>query len=89
LYLGQSTNQWIPRHCFTATSCFADINRFTHSVTDSQSDSMTGEIGVQITAVEATASLQIMRVNGGLYVDFTGTSGRSSPFITRATFRTG
>ncbi len=62
---------------FTAASGFSGIVRFTHSVTDSQADSMTGEIGVQVTATETQAILQIVRIDGVLYLDFTGTAGQT------------
>ncbi len=62
---------------FTAAAGFSGIVRFTHSVTDSQGDSMSAEIGVQVIAAEIPARLQIIRADGALYLDFTGTAGQT------------
>lgn len=62
---------------FAAASNFAGIVRFTHNVTDSQGDSMSGEIGVQIVAADAPPTLRILQGGGSLLLDFTGPAGQT------------
>ena len=62
---------------FTAAPGFTGVARFQHTVTDAQGDSMSGEVGVRVVAVETAATLQIAQSDGGLFLDFTGTAGQT------------
>ena len=58
---------------FTASSLFTGLARFTYTVTDGQGDTMSGDIGVRVTATETPPALAITQDSSGLALRFTGT----------------
>jgi hypothetical protein len=62
---------------FTPAPGFSGIARFSHSVTDSQGDSWSSEVGVRITAAKQAPVASLMRRNGNLEFDFTGIEGKT------------
>lgn len=62
---------------FTAAPGFTGLARFSHIVTDSQGDTMTGEVGILVTATAPPASLTISSQGAGYSLFFTGMSGQS------------
>ena len=55
------------------SSLFTGLARFTYTVTDGQGDTMSGDIGVRVTATETPPALAITQDSSGLALRFTGT----------------
>jgi hypothetical protein len=62
---------------FTPSGGFTGLARFTHTVTDATSDSLSGEIGIRVAPanVTVTPTLSITRDGDTLTLFFTGSAG--------------
>ncbi len=61
---------------FTPAPGFTGLAHFTHTVTDTAGDTMTGGIGVRVsTPLQGAPSLAMVHTDAGMVIEFTGTPG--------------